>query len=135
MSPMPEGTVLLIEDDEAVRRVIGRSLRGSGYLVYDWPSGESAVDFVRGHAGPIDVLVTDTVLPGINGAEAAAAIRLMRPGLPVLQMSGYRRDSVSTASSGSPAFHFIEKPFRADVIATAVRRILETAPTVGLLAT
>lgn len=132
---MPEGTVLLIEDDSAVRRIVVRALRGSGFLVHDWPSGEAAVDFVRGHSGPIDVLVTDTVLPGMNGVDAAAAIRQMRPGLPVLQMSGYRRESVTSSALTTAAYHFIEKPFRADVLVGAVRTILGTAPTVGLAAT
>jgi DNA-binding NtrC family response regulator len=134
MSHMPEGTAVLIEDDDAVCRVIARALRACGYLVHDWPTGEAAVEFVRCHAGPIDVLITDTVLPGINGVDAAAAIREMRPGLPVLQMSGFPKNTVTAASVCGAAFHFIEKPFRADVLANAVRAIVGTTPTIGFSA-
>src|ERR1044071_2347379 len=92
--PAHDGTLLLIDDDDAVRRVLARVLRGSGYLVHDHASGEAALEFVRCHAGPIDLLVTDTVLPGMNGVEAAEAIRLLRPTLPVLQMSGYTHSDI-----------------------------------------
>src|SRR5437868_5669385 len=90
----PEITILLVEDDGPVREVIARSLSRAGYTVHDCPSGERAVAFVRGHEGPIDLLLIDTVLGGISGIEAAAQILDMRPGLPVLHMSGYSRGSI-----------------------------------------
>ncbi len=120
--PSHDGTLLLIDDDDAVRRVLARVLRGSGYLVHDHASGESAVEFVRCHAGPIDLLITDTVLPGISGIEAAEAIRLLRPSLPVLQMSGYTNNEVR--ANGHCAYHFIGKPFRGDQLVRCVRAII-----------
>jgi two-component system cell cycle sensor histidine kinase/response regulator CckA len=134
VTPMPEGTVLLIEDDDAVCRMISRALRGAGYLVHASATGEAALEFVRAHAGPIDLLVTDTVLPGMNGVIAAQAIRLMRPGVPVLQMSGYRRDAVTSMIVNGPTFHFIEKPFRGDVLVATVRTILANQPAIGVIA-
>lgn len=118
-----DGTILLIDDDDAVRRVVARSLRAAGYFVYEHASGESALTFLRGHAGPIDLLITDTVLSGMNGVQTAHALRGLRPGLPVLRMSGYAgfsaEDSMLDAS-----WHFVAKPFRGDQLASIVRAIV-----------
>jgi two-component system, cell cycle sensor histidine kinase and response regulator CckA len=123
MTTVHDGTVLLIDDDESVRRALARVLRGSGYCVHEHGTGEGAVDFVRNHEGPIDLLVTDTVLPGINGVEAAEEIRRLRPGLPVLQMSGYNSTEVQR-SVATAAYHFIGKPFRGDQLTRCVRTII-----------
>lgn len=128
--PSHDGTLLLVDDDDAVRRVLARMLRGSGYLVHDYSSGESAVEFVRCHAGPIDLLVTDTVLPGMNGVEAAEAIRRLRPTLPVLQMSGYTQGQVRPEDADC-TFHFIAKPFRGDQLVRCVRAIIGSPAHVG----
>lgn len=130
-APSHDGTLLLIDDDDAVRRVLARVLRGSGYLVHEYASGESAVEFVRCHAGPIDLLVTDTVLPGMSGIEAAEAIRLLRPVLPVLQMSGYTNSEIRPAD-GNCAYHFIAKPFRGDQLVRCVRTIIGSPAQVGV---
>jgi two-component system, cell cycle sensor histidine kinase and response regulator CckA len=127
--PSHDGTLLLVDDDDAVRRVLARMLRGAGYLVHDYSSGESAVEFVRCHAGPIDLLVTDTVLPGMSGIEAAEAIRRLRPTLPVLQMSGYMKRDVSPPEDC--AYHFIAKPFRGDQLVRCVRTIIGSPAHVG----
>jgi DNA-binding NtrC family response regulator len=128
--PAHDGTLLLIDDDDAVRRVLSRILRGSGYLVHDHASGEAAVEFVRCHAGPIDLLVTDTVLPGISGLEAAESIRLLRPTLPVLQMSGYASANLR-AEGDECSYHFIAKPFRGDQLVRCVRTIIGSPTHVG----
>jgi DNA-binding NtrC family response regulator len=128
--PSHDGTLLLVDDDDAVRRVLARVLRGSGYLVHDYSSGESAVEFVRCHAGPIDLLVTDTVLPGMTGVEAAEAIRSLRPGLPVLQMSGFAKSQVAEEGADR-AYHFIAKPFRGDQLVRCVRTIIGSPAHVG----
>jgi two-component system cell cycle sensor histidine kinase/response regulator CckA len=128
--PAHDGTLLLIDDDDAVRRVLSRVLRGSGYLVHDHASGEAAVEFVRCHAGPIDLLITDTMLPGMSGVDAAEAIRLLRPTLPVLQMSGYT--SANRRVDGEAcAYHFIAKPFRGDQLVRCVRTIIGSPAQVG----
>ncbi len=131
MSDLPshDGTLLLVDDDDAVRRMLARMLRGSGYLVHDYSSGESAVEFVRCHAGPIDLLVTDTVLPGMSGVEAAEAIRRLRPTLPVLQMSGYSKSQANP--DDDPAYHFIAKPFLGDQLVRCVRTIIGSPAHVG----
>ena len=128
--PSHDGTLLLVDDDDAVRRVLARMLRGSGYLVHDYSSGEAAVEFVRCHAGPIDLLVTDTVLTGMSGVEAAEAIRTLRPTLPVLQMSGYFESEVRPDDLDR-AYHVIAKPFRGDQLVRCVRAIIGSPAHIG----
>jgi two-component system, cell cycle sensor histidine kinase and response regulator CckA len=132
MSDLPshDGTLLLIDDDDAVRRVLARMLRGSGYLVHDYSSGESGVEFVRCHAGPIDLLITDTVLPGMSGVDVAEAIRRLRPALPVLQMSGYTQSQLPPDAQDR-AYHFIAKPFRGDQLVRCVRTIIGSPAQLG----
>lgn len=122
MLPSYDGTILLIDDDEAVRRVLGRSLRAAGYFVHDFATGEAAVVFVRDLAGPIDLLVTDTALPGMNGVQAALAIRSFRPGLPVVRMSGHAEFSSDDAAID--AWYFVAKPLRGDRLAAMIRAIV-----------
>lgn len=129
--PSHDGTLLLIDDDDVVRRVLARVLRGSGYLVHEHSSGEATVEFVRCHAGPIDLLITDTVLPGLSGIEAAEAIRLLRPALPVLQMSGYTNSEIRP-SGDDCAYHFIAKPLRGDQLVRCVRTIIGSPAQIGM---
>lgn len=118
-----DGTILLVEDDDAIRRLLVRTLSAARYVVHAHASGESALAFVRNHAGPIDLVVTDTVLPGMNGVETALAIRALRPRISVLRMSGHdngtEHDGVADAS-----WHFVAKPFRGDHFASTIRSIV-----------
>jgi two-component system, cell cycle sensor histidine kinase and response regulator CckA len=123
MDTTHDGTLLLLDDDEPVRRALARVLRGAGYHVHECGTGEEAVRLVRQHAGPIDLLIADTVLPGMNGVEAAESIRRLRPGLPVVQLSGYASTNVIRSSNDS-AYHFIGKPFRGDHLTRCVRTII-----------
>ena len=117
-------TVLLIEDDGNFRRVIAGVLRDSGAVVHDHPSGEAAVEFAQMHAGAIDLLLTDTNLPGMNGLCAAETIRMLHPELPVIQMSGNPRDSQLARSIGGPTIRFLSKPFLAGAFNEALREAL-----------
>lgn len=123
MIPTYDGTILLVEDDDALRASLSRALRVSGYFVHEHPSGESALEFVRAHAGPIDLLVTDTMLPGMSGVETALAIRALRPGLPVLRMSGHRWLPAADAARAA-GWHFLAKPFRRERLVATIRSII-----------
>lgn len=128
VEPLPRGNewILVVEDEDGVRDFIERALERLGYHVTAVSTGEEALDRVRGYfAEPIDLLVTDVVLPGMSGPELASSLGASRPGMPVLYISGYASDV--TAFHGLPglADHVLAKPFGMDVLARRVRIILE----------
>src|ERR1019366_4952794 len=85
-------SVLLVEDDDAVRRVTARMLEGLGFRVIAAAGPRQALDLARDHIGTIDVLLSDVIMPGINGRELAEAVQKLRPGLKVVFVSGYTDD-------------------------------------------
>jgi hypothetical protein len=110
------GTILLAEDEDGVRRVSRRVLTRAGYRVIDASSGAEALQRAKEHAGPIDLLLTDLVMPGMSGRELAQRLRAERPGLHVLFMSGYdqgahQRDIVQP---------FLPKPFNHEELLASV---------------
>ena len=116
--PPLSGTVLLVEDDRAVRLVVERALRRHGLGVVTASDGGLALDALAATA--IDVLVSDVVMPGIDGVELFEAIRARRPGLPVVLMSGYAEPPQRRALDGAGAI-FLAKPFTANDLLDAVR--------------
>lgn len=131
IEPLPKGTewVLVVDDEDGVREFIERALVRLGYHVTAVASGEEALERVRGYfAEPIDLLITDVVLPGISGPELAAALGQSRPAMPVLYVSGYASDV--TAFHGLPglAAHVLAKPFGMDLLVRRVRTILDERP-------
>lgn len=128
VEPLPKGTewVLVVDDEDGVRDFIERALGRLGYHVTAVSSGEEALERVRGYfAEPIDLLITDVVLPGMSGPELAAALGATRPQMPVLYVSGYASDV--TAFHGLPglAAHVLAKPFGMDSLVRRVRTILD----------
>jgi PAS domain S-box-containing protein len=114
-------TVLLVEDDEAVRRNTFRLLQSLNYRVLEARSGRVAAAIFAHDAG-IDLLLTDMVLPdGMSGAELARTLRASRPGLPVVFMSGYTENALRDAMANEI---FVAKPFTRDDLAQALRRAL-----------
>jgi PAS domain S-box-containing protein len=120
--PQGSGTVLLLEDDPLVRRATHRMLRSLGYQVLDAALPSEALALARDHAGVIDLLVTDVVMPQMNGVEAAHAFRALRPSAAVLFVSGYARDALA-ATGEAPAWH-LAKPFDVGELAAKLREVL-----------
>jgi two-component system, cell cycle sensor histidine kinase and response regulator CckA len=118
------GTVLLVEDDPYVRRVIRRQLEALGYALIEVPDARSALAVVRDPARTIDLLVTDLVMPGMDGRALAIQVTTARPGLRVLYMSGYTEYSAMKTAALAPDDHFVAKPFTAAVLSVAVSRAL-----------
>ncbi|MFN0166475.1 MAG: PAS domain S-box protein [Bryobacteraceae bacterium] len=118
-------SILLVEDEPDVRRVIREMLKRQGYQVVEAADAESALEFVREHQGKIDLLVTDVVIPGANGRELAAQLRAMRPDLRVLYISGYTDDAILQNRILSPGVLFLQKPFTPDLLARKVREALD----------
>ena len=119
------GTVLLVEDEETVRRIAERVLTRGGYDVLTAGEGAEAMALSRQHSGMIQVLVTDLVMPRMNGSDLARRLMAERPGIRVLFISGYDRDAARTAGPLEPGTDFIEKPFSPETLLERVARLLE----------
>jgi signal transduction histidine kinase/ActR/RegA family two-component response regulator len=116
-------TVLVVEDEQAVRDLAVKSLRRRGYCVLVADNGQQALDSAASHDGPIHLLLSDVVMPGMTGPELAARLRTLRPQLRVLLMSGYAGDAVR--SDDLAAATLITKPFSSATLAQAVRESLD----------
>ncbi len=125
-------TVLVVEDDNEVRRLARIALAVQGYTVLEAASGAEAAQVAATHAGPIHLLLTDVVMPGQGGREVAEAIRARCPGVKVLYMSGYTDDAVLRHGVREATDAFLHKPFTALGLARQVRAVLdEPAPSPG----
>jgi len=119
------GTVLLVEDDEQLRRLTHRALDAQGYTVLIADRGRTALDIARRHKGEIDLLLTDVIMPDTNGRKLAETIRAARPGIRVLYMSGYPDGAIASHGMLEPGVAYLAKPFTTEAIARRVREVLE----------
>jgi two-component system cell cycle sensor histidine kinase/response regulator CckA len=101
------------------------ALRTFGYTVHEASDGEQAVEFLRGRLGPVDLVLTDVVLPGMGGRALAERIAEQRPGMRILFMSGYSDDMVLKHRLLGVKVALLQKPFTAEALAEKVRDILE----------
>jgi PAS domain S-box-containing protein len=122
-----EETILLVEDEAVVRRLVAEILTSNGYSVVEAGDGPSALELLRRHTGDIDLLVTDVVMPGMSGPEVASAVGAMRPGTQVLYISGYTDSAIDHHGVLEPGIAFLQKPFSADDLARKVREVLDSA--------
>jgi signal transduction histidine kinase/CheY-like chemotaxis protein len=127
--PDPTGTrgsetVLLAEDEPLVAALIVNALRKAGYTVLEASRGEPALAIVRAHTGVIDLLLTDVVMPGMNGRELAELVKSIRPETRVLYMSGYSDDAMLRRGIETASAHFIQKPFSMDALKMKIRETL-----------
>jgi two-component system cell cycle sensor histidine kinase/response regulator CckA len=131
-SAAPSGTetVLIVEDEEAVRGLARRILRQSGYSVLEAGGGEEAVEIAVRHEGPIDLLLSDVVMPGMGGPALAHKIRQLRPATRILLMSGYTDDAILHHGGLAGNLAFLAKPFTPDGLLRRVREVLK-APAPG----
>ena len=115
----PQGeTVLVVEDEPALREVTRRIFARNGYQVITAANGPQALDIARGHPGEIHLLVTDVVMPQMLGKEVAEKIRVIKPGIQVLYVSGYARPVLASQGRLEPGVALVEKPFsEADLLA------------------
>jgi CheY-like chemotaxis protein len=114
-------TILLVEDEESVRRLASLLLERSGYRLLVASSAEEALETARGYTGQIDLLLTDVLLPGLNGRRLADLLSPERPSMKVVFASGYF-DERGILEPGSD---FIQKPFNPETLARSVRRALD----------
>jgi two-component system, cell cycle sensor histidine kinase and response regulator CckA len=117
--------ILLIEDEEAVRKLLFSVLSGQGYTVLQASSGKEALAVASGHSGPIHLILSDVVMPGTGGPETVAELQRSRPATQVIFMSGYTDDSVVRHGLTDSGRHFIQKPFTPVTILKKVDEVLK----------
>jgi CheY-like chemotaxis protein len=124
-------TVLVAEDDAVIRGLVSRALRASGYTVLEAGDGDEALRLASAHTGRIDLLVTDVVMPRLDGRDLANLLLGRRPGLRVLFLSGYPDAITPTATvqgrcgALAPQCEFLQKPFTPEALARKVREVLD----------
>ena len=118
----PANFVILVVDDEvAVRALIANVLRKEGYQVLDASNGQHALEIMKAHAGPVHLLLTDFVMPGMNGIELATAVRNERQGTTVLVISGYTSSQIAAEEK---KVDFLQKPMSPHTLLEKVRELL-----------
>jgi len=117
-------TILLVEDERSIRRPTCEFLQKNGYTVLEAEDGAAAIRVAQGHKGPIHLLLTDLVMPKMNGGELAQRIAEMRPEVKVLYMSGYAENKVVHHEVVNGRAHLLQKPFTLDALAHKAREVL-----------
>jgi PAS domain S-box-containing protein len=120
-----EETILLVEDEAPIRTMLSRHLRALGYTVLDADGGVSALRMASAYGEVIHILVTDVVMPGMNGTELYERLRGAKPQMKVLYMSGYQRDVIDSHVVRGAEADLLTKPFAGHTLATRVREILD----------
>ena len=118
-------TILVVEDEDSVRSMVRRALSLAGYTVLEARDAERAVAVVAQHPGPIDLLLTDVVMPGTSGPHLARQLIARQPEMRVLFMSGYADEALGRHGVLEPGIALVQKPFSPDVIEQRVRQTLE----------
>jgi two-component system cell cycle sensor histidine kinase/response regulator CckA len=125
--PRGHETVMLVEDDDTVRALAARLLARQGYRVLDFADGPSALNWLSTSAEPIALLLTDVIMPAMNGKTLADAVVAARPGTRVLYASGYTSNVIVQHGVLKPGVEFLAKPFTIAALAERVREVLDRA--------
>jgi len=121
-------TILIVEDDAALLRLSTRILRSAGYQVLMAAEGAEALRVLEDHDGPVDLLLTDVVMPGMGGRELAGRLADIRPEIKVLYTSGYTDDTILRHGVLERTAHFISKPYKQTELTHKVRAVLDGPP-------
>jgi CheY-like chemotaxis protein len=120
-------TILIVDDDQWVRMLARDVLAGEGYRVLEASDGQDAIRVAAEHPGPIHLLLSDVMMPGMNGCDLAAGLTALLPGLKVLFMSAYDRDFL-VSHGMNPIGPVITKPFTTEYLSRRVRIVLDRQP-------
>ncbi len=118
------GTILLVEDEDAVRAFARRALENRGYYVLEAANGDRALDIMKGHEGAIDLVVSDVVMPGMDGPTLAGHVRELRPDTKIIFISGYAQDAFENSVVPAENMSFLAKPFSLKQLAARVKEVL-----------
>jgi two-component system, cell cycle sensor histidine kinase and response regulator CckA len=119
------GTILLVEDEDAVRLFGARALRNKGYEVIEAKNGEEAFEILKTDADSIDLLITDVVMPGIDGPTLIRQVRIDHPSMKVIFISGYTEDTFRKNLDEGEVVHFLPKPFSLQQLAGKVKEVMQ----------
>ncbi|MCU0290892.1 MAG: PAS domain S-box protein [Thermoanaerobaculaceae bacterium] len=122
--PRRSGTVMVVEDDAMVRRLVSEILAGSGCSVLSAGSPDECLERLADHDGPLHLLVTDVIMPGLNGRELFAEVARRYPGIKVLYISGYTRNVIAHHGVLEEGINFLQKPFSVDALLARVSVLL-----------
>ncbi len=126
VEPQPAPTILVVEDEAGIRALVRKILKREGYEVLEAGSAEDALACAAAQSSPIQLLLTDVMLPGMNGRELAERMREATPDVKVLYVSGYTDDDDVLAAKFPPGAHFLQKPFTLSALVTKVRQAMES---------
>lgn len=118
-------TILVVEDEEALREVTRRILTRNGYAVMTAASGAQAIELAAAHSGPLDLVLTDVIMPNMQGPTVANEVSQLRPGIRVLFMSGHAQPVLEAEAVLGTAFQLVEKPFNEETLLAKVREALD----------
>ena len=118
--------ILLVDDDEIVRKFVLHVLQASGYAVIEASNGPEALRIANEHTGPINLLLTDIKMPKMNGRELAERLMPLRPGVKVLYISGHTDSATVNEMALQRGANFLQKPFTPDRLTTKVRKVLDS---------
>ncbi len=121
-------TILLVEDEEMVRGLMSEVLEREGYKVLPCSHPKEAIETSQRYCGGIDLLLTDVVMPGMNGCDMASRIREIIPDVRVVFMSGYTEHALSRDGEIDPQFEYLQKPFTLRTLTRKLARVLGHAP-------
>jgi response regulator RpfG family c-di-GMP phosphodiesterase len=113
-----------VEDEKYVLLLVGKALKKQGYNILEASNGGEALFICEEHKDPIHLMVTDVVMPGMSGPELAQRLRLVRPEMKVLHMSGYAHDAITHHGILERGINFIQKPFSIEKLSEKVREVL-----------
>jgi PAS domain S-box-containing protein len=133
VSPKGTESILVVEDEDIVRYVVVKALKKCGYSVLEARSGEEALKILDRLDKPIDLLITDVIMTGMNGHVLAQQANEKQPGIQILFMSGYTQDVMSERGIMQPGIQFIQKSFTAESFCRKVREVLDARPRVSPL--
>ena len=122
-----QDTILLVEDEEAVRSFAARALRMRGYNVLEAGGGEEALEIVKSEAHTIHLIITDVVMPSMDGPTMVRHVKQLKPDLRVIFMSGYAEEAFRRNDQSSEDIHFLPKPFGLKQLAAKVKEVLSAA--------
>ena len=121
-------TILLVEDETNLRRLARQYLETQGYKILEAEDGAAALQIVDGYKGTIDLLLTDVIMPGMNGRELAAHVVKLLPEVRVLYMSGYTENAVGLDGTLDAGINLLQKPFSLPALKDRVRELLDSEP-------
>jgi CheY-like chemotaxis protein len=119
-------TVLIAEDEASVRSLVARVLRDRGYTVLEASNGQEALDAAQKYEGEILLLITDIIMPGMNGKDLAAQLQSIRPDIRTLYVSGYTENAIVHRGILDSEVDFLQKPFTTRNLARKVREVLDS---------